>query len=104
MISYELAKQLKDAGFPLRMTDHEYCVYQQVEILDGISYHLPSLSELIEACGESFYALEHQPQNKLGKWYVVSTISNTNPPGPVFYSATAEEAVAHLWLALHKKS
>lgn len=102
IITYELAKQLKDARFPESKSD--------VAILDektGITYYHPTLSKLIEACGKDLYSLQHcLLDNMPGEWYVISSVSSPNGKrndGPVFYSNTPEEAVARLWLALNDK-
>jgi len=52
MISYELARKLKDTGFP----QSELARAQQQAGYDYVS--LPTLSTLIEVCGEGFGALE----------------------------------------------
>ena len=60
---------------------------------------LPSLSELIEACGEGFEELvRFKDKNAIGaKWGAF-----TNPK-IVSRGNTPEEAVARLWLGLNKK-
>ena len=104
-MTYELCKQLKDAGFPMPEHDwdndsgfcHKYC--------DSIGYDFccPTLSELISACGDEFGSLE-RTCNYLGKtleWCA----TQTNIDGKDLYriGSTPEEAVARLWLALNKK-
>ncbi len=84
-MNYELAKQLKDAGFP----QDECCVH-------GKSGHdhvfEPSLSELIEACGDEFHGL----------WRVMDEWFAKDARGLEIKGSTPEEAVAKLWLALNK--
>ena len=84
-MNYELAKELKDAGFPQ----------------DGIGQFIdvklasPTLSELIEACGgESIIVLT------IGKAYTTALHGAT---GFICNDSTPEEAIARLWLALNKK-
>lgn len=89
MISKELAQQLKAAGFPSPLTRGTKAIY------------LPTLSELIGACGERF---------TLSKGF---TTSDSDLDVKVMWSATdryyrgegsiPEIAVANLWLALNKK-
>src|SRR6516165_2728868 len=55
MISYQLARNLKDSGFP----QSELARAQQQAGYDYVS--LPTLSTLIEACGENFGALGREP-------------------------------------------
>ncbi|MES2060245.1 MAG: hypothetical protein V4438_04410 [Patescibacteria group bacterium] len=64
MISYELAKKLKDAGFPFLLLPFELFHQKEraIETLNGIEidsefYRIPLLSELIEAIGENFWQL-----------------------------------------------
>ncbi len=115
-INYELAKKLKDAGFP-QEDGHFYwfdtgtrsmfleCVSDESEALHEHSREyqrlamVPTLSELIEACGDNVF-LEVYKDTK--------SCSASNRP----YSqenekrgrgSTPEEAVANLWLELNKK-
>jgi len=110
LMDYKSWKKLKDAGFPLEMTDHELCVYQQVEIIDGIAYHIPNLSELIEECKTSIQLqilneteiLKKITGKKLGKdgWTNAETIGLI----PIIKAEgkTPEEAVKNLWFKLNK--
>ncbi len=98
-MNYELAKELKDAGFPqkekgtllfkegIRLTDTQ-------EYWNENSAYAPTLSELIEACGDGFIQLERLPD----RWmcYFINDRGWTE-------GKTPEEAVARLWLALNKK-
>lgn len=84
----ELAKKLKDAGF--RMWETSAVVGNTFE--DGEHYWIyPTLSELIEACGEDFVGLI-----KRHDWLTIGHDEHTN-------GTTPEEAVANLWLALNQK-
>jgi hypothetical protein len=60
--------------------------------------YLPSLIELIEACGDSFFRLSHSQNNDGTSWDAESW--NT---GEIETGSTPEEAVARIWLALNKK-
>lgn len=97
----ELAQKLKNAGFSQvhlnKKTD-----------FDGdkscISY-MPSLSELIEACGSSFTMHFTNPKyNTSAKWYAYDS-NNVENDGfqSMGEGLTPEEAVANLWLELNKK-
>jgi hypothetical protein len=55
MISFELAKKLKDAGFP----QSEFPRAQQQTVRYA---RMPTLSTLVEACGEGFGALGREPE------------------------------------------
>lgn len=90
MISYELAKQLENAGFPMK---HAWWGIEN----DGSKFLIgpPSLSELIEACGDKFGMLE--------KIYDKNQWHCRPCTGKCMYFSTPEEAVARLWLELNKK-
>lgn len=98
-MNYELAKQLKDMGFPnqfssaLRTKDKGGWGYGKDSAQDGVYY--PTLSELIEACGEQFYALHNM---------TIGWTAETLWDGARIKvtGETPEEAVAKLWLALKK--
>lgn len=90
-MDYELAKELKDAGFRQDLERKPIWVRD----LDGTMLTLPTLSELIEACRGSFFRLTYADgweasSDSGGKWTYVGGL-------------TPEEAVAYLWLALNKK-
>lgn len=91
-MNYELAKQLKDAGFPF---DPEL----------GHAVISPSLSELIEACGDDICLsnVDGYVQGKLSKktWIAIKSYG-IRKPEDIEDGYTAEEAVAKLWLALNK--
>jgi hypothetical protein len=116
MISYELAKQLKDAGWKFQLQKH----WNVVEIpmlwgnvlIDGEVYIQPTFSELIGACGDRFYALRKDIYRDGNKFMAMSTgvTEYTDNRGSyksynLFgYGKTPEEAVARLWLELNKKT
>jgi hypothetical protein len=104
-MTYELAKQLKDAGFPQGVEEGAYFIYNDGKRLEGafktersaeIS-KVPTLSELIEACGFNFLSLNRSAN---GEW---RAYSNTEASAAVnnikrVFGSTPEEAVARLWL------
>jgi hypothetical protein len=100
-MEYALAKQLKDAGFPMRSESMLSPTLQKLIALDnrqylsveGEWYAVPDLSELIEACGDKFDYLQHNTQNV---W------TATDDQYTFGIGSIPEEAVAKLWLALHK--
>jgi len=103
-MTYSLAKQLKDAGFPQKENDHtgqrwidENTVYEH-PTYDDVECLVPTLSELIEACGEGFSSL-HVSRAPLGFKDVWFAHKSSEHPGCEGYSP--EEAVAQLWLSLH---
>lgn len=101
-MNYELAKKLKDAGFPHNWAkDFESLLPNHPEDCKC----LPTLSELIEACGgillwgcesHGYYASKQfcPTENK-----TIESIIEADAEGK-----TPEEAVANLWLELNPKS
>lgn len=108
-MNYELAKQIKDAGFPKDYSDwedHDEELLQKGWGMYSVGYS-PTLSELIEACGEEFMLT-----NEMGYWDAWSNqrAERTYPARMGEVGAkyecrgkTPEEAVANLWLELNKK-
>lgn len=103
-MNYELAKELKEAGFPTKhyvgsrfyLNESPNLVVSEAPM--GGEYHfrdnetyIPTLSELIEACAERFVGLINRHD-----WLAISDDGHEN-------GSTPEEAVARLWLALHAK-
>lgn len=88
-MNYELAKELKDAGFPnSRMRPH-----MDVEGKWSMQDQ-PTLSELIEACKVT---IELTNATMDGTWLAKSEGDKYRK-----YGSTPSEAVAHLYLALNK--
>lgn len=85
-MTYDLAKQLKDAGFP----------WKEPSCSPGIAY-IPTLSELIEACGGSLDLMMRPGANIASKLHA-EEFELVKARG-----STPEEAVANLWLVLNKK-
>jgi len=100
-MTYELCKQLKEAGFP----KHKCPDIGMDEIVCGMCGGgiNPTLSELIEACGERFWKLE----KRLTCWRAMSMMLSDKKDGNDGLIGceefSPEEAVAKLWLELNKK-
>lgn len=89
-MDYELAKQLKAAGFK-----HDWCNSDPVDkVWCGAPDCLPTLEEFIEACGADFNSLKKFHDGWVAAYGEFDTYHNA--PG-----ANPTEAVARLWLALH---
>ncbi len=113
----ELAKKLKEAGFPNSdgWTYHDIDTNEEI----WIDELLPTLSELIEACGEDFGVLvllskedvekhEYQKKNNKNYYCTIDIIEGWRCVGKdsnVYYDggSTPDEAVSNLWLALQNK-
>jgi hypothetical protein len=122
-MDYELANQLKEAGFPflgeslelgdevafglpalkgkLLSIEHGTAKVRvgglgvhQVPDYTLHNWRVPTLEELIEACRPRFFSLVDNVRN----WRAQSQNAEFNTEG-----STPEEAVAQLWLALNKK-
>lgn len=93
-MTYELAKELKDEDFPQEgdfwMTKKAGICYRPLP--EDREYLVPTLEELIEACGEEFCLTTLSD----GTWKVLGrNIATTG--------STHVIAVARLWLALNKR-
>lgn len=115
-MNYALAKELKDAGFPTKPlglwitkdNSEPHLLPKNIQPGDIIAtdykdhaVYVPTLSELIEACGKDFASLEFHPNDETGpRWWTASHLSS----GMIeTMGDTPEEAVARLWLALNKQ-
>ena len=109
-MDFELAKELKDAGFPQKSRGLHYTMTEGKEVpylaegnlflaKEGWQYSdtfVPTLDELIEACGQGRFTLDHLES---GCWEACHSKAT-----PMCYQAnTSDEAVARLWLVLNQK-
>lgn len=105
-MNYELAKQLKEAGF-----EHNWCSEDDCSCLTNGSNNscFPTLSKLIEACGEEFTALIAPKKDMLEKLLAdsgrpdVQWCAHSHSLKIFGFGSTPEEAVARLYLELNKK-
>ncbi len=118
-MNYELVKHLKDAGFPQNdcgnskfimpgdiiwqnETDGPYCInsnrkWNEDTYKEEDCAYFPTLSELIEVCGDKFYCLKRSQGVSRFIW-----MAESNDDEPIAWlGSTPEEAVANLWLALN---
>ena len=77
---------------------HEH-KFPNLTFYDGLYSHHPSLSELIEACGDLFLGL----RNETGFWSATGFPEGNRKAWFTENGKTPEEAVANLWLELNKK-
>lgn len=104
---YELAKELKDAGFPFVIHHPNMGMDNVVSFGDLEDWKVPTLSELVEACGNNIVL--HNLSG--GKWQAGigeewSTYNGgiDSPLEPMAEGDTPEEAVTKLWLSIQHKS
>jgi len=100
-LSYEICKELKEAGYPQK---RESCIGYAKE--DGAMWmaqhrndvlYLPTLSELISECGDEIISLHFKSSGRSWvEYFGATTVLKTK-----LYS-TPEEAVARLYLALNR--
>ena len=115
-MTYELAKRLFKAGFPFK-SPYVWLIddgdkTELVSVMKSTKYSrsltpLPTLSELIGACGDRFLSLArpHDDHNQTAYWeangmggeFPQIRHENVSTKGD-----TPEEAVANLWLKLHE--
>lgn len=114
-MKYELAKRLKEAGFPQTIDrgdtyfsdSKEPCLNEldkmgeETVLQENNPIRLPTLSELIEACGEKFAGLTYDKD--FNNWHTQVWMPNGMKAESLNVSSTPEEAVALCWLALNEK-
>lgn len=101
-MNYELAKQLKDAGFPIIEKADKAPQPREYQIKNlGEVVCIPTLSELIEAVERkipfTYFGLEKHSND-----WRAGTLK-TGGMNEMTSGSTPEEAVAKLWLELNKK-
>jgi hypothetical protein len=93
-MEYELAKQLKDAGWPQNRHDGNWAWPKQSDPTLTAAQErcaIPNLEELVDACGDNLGSLNNMPTG----WTAFYRSSQK------FYDgSTPTEAVARLWLWL----
>lgn len=89
-MNHDLAKALKDAGFPQNRTPG-----QQIAADAAGAVHFPTLEELLAECGAKNLQLT---ADHFGDWTARSFIHAISADG-----STPREAVARLYLAQHPK-
>ncbi len=111
-MKYELAKKLKNAGFPQDSTYGYYKYPKEWRLLkpsmpflnDIQKVVVPTLSELIEACGEEFRGIDKTVRSVANMGLCIFTAKPVNEQKyKKRIGSTPEEAIAGLWLEIHKK-
>ena len=97
----EIAKKLKAAGFPQDGENYDDHGNQLGDYENG---YIPTLKELIKACGERFYELAYLGRdNKDIEVWQGKDLQQKDGLWQMYRGSTPEEAVAKLWLALKNK-
>ncbi len=105
-MNHELAKELKDTGLTFEYPETRENTYSYLDssgnpcsAMGKDAAYVPTLSELISACGVGLMEIQ---RSGLGSshWYAEGALDGWEKEGE---GSTPEEAVARLWLALHKK-
>lgn len=114
-MNYELAKALKNAGFFQKQTGDYYALngqYTYPLVPTQGNYEkvsIPTLSELIEACGDRFGKLIRRPnspnyEGDSARWGALEVSGVGITIIREGWGYAPEEAVANLWIALHEKN
>lgn len=116
MLNYDLCTRLKEARFPQQLNEGDLiCKHSDDPSLahrfgcreDKI--YKPTLSELIEACGDDFDRLQQsrlfdQKISRIQQWSAWKIRTKKDHfENIVFVGSTPEEAVANLYLELNQK-
>ncbi len=110
MITYKLAKQLKDAGFSQEDVDKAWWkggkswtsgIIAAIAVSEEKAYKIPTLSELIEECGDKFLLVRRNVFNDT--WYATALSEKVFGKVPQAKNCrTPEIAVTKLLLELYK--
>ena len=112
-MKYELAKALKDTGFPqngLNTCTYRNCRCHNKKKCSGcdicMRVRIPSLSELIEACGNDLKYIAkitiRTGESKVTDGWEVCQNVDKNEIAFAIQEFTLEEALAKFYIALHK--
>lgn len=102
---YELTQELKKAGLPA--LQHTSCNKCEYDTRHG-NYHVPTLEELVDACGEDLWTLKRVIGPKGKKGWIVGRDASQDKDHTEWEKLEFDEtliiAVANLYLALHPLS
>ena len=97
-MNYKLAKKLEKAGYPQPAEGGGYLHNKKGWYAENNKPYPPSLSELIEACGDDFVGI-YKDKGWIAAWRAEKDYNDYKKA----QGKTPEEAVAKLWLELNKK-
>lgn len=112
-VTYDTAKKLKDAGFPQNGESGQYSLIvgkinpnclipgDVFGVSNENSCYVPSLEELIEACGHKFKGISKHFKKAIDPVNVWEAKARLRPGVFVkYWGSTPSEAVANLWLGM----
>jgi hypothetical protein len=123
-MKYDLAKQLNDAGFSKKSYVgakfyHSDITHRRgamparevaVQIFEDLTFdppnfiYIPTLEDLIEACGRGFRTLDRDVSGGKIVWLCNNYVDeNDDRSGDIITGNSPAEAIARLWLKLHEK-
>lgn len=114
-MNYELAKKLKDAGFPQDENFSERCddvfvccIHQRrIDLKSGEKNdapYMPTLEELIDACGDEFHCLIYTTTGGIDSSFKFWSAGIDKYAKDWSNGKTPIEAVANLWLVLNSNA
>jgi len=102
-MKYELAKELKDSGFPQGGNGAWIVPPDSLVSRNEDRVYVPTLEELIEACGEKFGSVGVQSRRGDSMAWEAKPLMGVLPDQTLSrVGSSAAEAVALLWLALYE--
>ncbi len=111
-MDYDLCKKLKDAGFPQTGVGSNKRIFPDGSIQNywlafetkNPGVYIPTLSEMIEQCGDRIHGTSRYKDGILSKgWWTYGTVNIFDSFSTWFEGANLDIAVANLYLALHKQ-
>lgn len=107
MISYELAKKLRDHGFPQKgnpicICGNSFNSFPDCKHIGDDYVVVPTLSELVEECVKYLFSQFSLEQHS-NDWRAGVYRSNRQYAKQFSSGKTPQEAVANLWLLLNQK-
>ena len=107
-MKYEVAKELKEAGWNFKTCPHggENCGDENCFVFVDVvaDVHFPTLEELIEACRDGFYSLQKDTDDGVRFYWTAIADNDVEKYADVIgtFGTTPDEAVARLYIELHK--
>src|SRR5947209_6527799 len=102
---YEIAKELKDAGFPQGGKGTWSYPPDALIVRPADRVYQPTLEELIKACGDNLFGIRRYKTEKGVYWRAHGNDAPSNEDwGYAIAGTTPAEAVARLWLEVRGRA